>query len=106
MARRLSTLDVNLVVGVGGSFDVTAGMTRRAPRAMQRIGLEWLWRLLQEPRRLFKRYLVGNSTPTSSPWCSGKCGTSTGRAANPQTASDEAIRGCHRAREHVALAVR
>jgi N-acetylglucosaminyldiphosphoundecaprenol N-acetyl-beta-D-mannosaminyltransferase len=61
VARRLSTLGVNLVVGVGGSFDVIAGKTRRAPRAMQRIGLEWLWRLLQEPRRLFKRYLVGNS---------------------------------------------
>ena len=55
-----SILNVNLVVGVGGSFDVIAGKTRRAPRMMQRMGIEWLWRLLQEPRRMFKRYLVGN----------------------------------------------
>jgi N-acetylglucosaminyldiphosphoundecaprenol N-acetyl-beta-D-mannosaminyltransferase len=50
-----------LVVGVGGSFDVVAGVTRRAPVWAQRMGLEWLFRLLQEPRRMFMRYLVGNS---------------------------------------------
>jgi N-acetylglucosaminyldiphosphoundecaprenol N-acetyl-beta-D-mannosaminyltransferase len=60
VARWLSNLDVNLVVGVGGSFDVIAGKTRRAPRLIQRMGMEWFWRLAQEPRRMFKRYLVGN----------------------------------------------
>ena len=60
VAGWLSSLNVNLVVGVGGSFDVIAGKTRRAPLLMQRIGMEWFWRLLQEPRRMFKRYLVGN----------------------------------------------
>ncbi|MBT2596623.1 WecB/TagA/CpsF family glycosyltransferase [Arthrobacter sp. ISL-72] len=60
LARYLSDLGVNLAVGVGGSFDVVAGLTRRAPVAMQRAGLEWLFRLMQEPRRMFKRYLVGN----------------------------------------------
>jgi N-acetylglucosaminyldiphosphoundecaprenol N-acetyl-beta-D-mannosaminyltransferase len=47
-------------MGVGGAFDVWAGRTRRAPRWMQRGGLEWLYRLLQEPRRMWRRYLLGN----------------------------------------------
>lgn len=47
--------------GVGGSFDVLAGITRRAPLLMQRLGLEWLFRLLQEPRRLVRRYAVTNT---------------------------------------------
>ncbi|MDN5632311.1 WecB/TagA/CpsF family glycosyltransferase, partial [Kocuria sp.] len=50
-----------ICVGVGGSFDVVAGRTSRAPRWMQRSGMEWFWRLVQEPRRMFKRYLVGNT---------------------------------------------
>jgi N-acetylglucosaminyldiphosphoundecaprenol N-acetyl-beta-D-mannosaminyltransferase len=47
-------------MGVGGAIDVVAGFTRRAPAWIQRIGLEWAFRLAQEPRRLFKRYLVTN----------------------------------------------
>jgi N-acetylglucosaminyldiphosphoundecaprenol N-acetyl-beta-D-mannosaminyltransferase len=54
-------LGVPLVMGVGGAIDVVAGVTRRAPRAMQRLGLEWLFRLTQEPRRLMARYLVTNA---------------------------------------------
>lgn len=50
-----------MCVGVGGSFDIVAGLTSRAPHWMQRAGLEWFWRFAQEPRRMFKRYLVGNS---------------------------------------------
>ncbi len=49
-----------VVHGVGGSFDVLAGVTKRAPIWWQRIGLEWLYRLLQEPRRLGPRYLKTN----------------------------------------------
>jgi N-acetylglucosaminyldiphosphoundecaprenol N-acetyl-beta-D-mannosaminyltransferase len=49
------------VMGVGGTFDVVAGKVRRAPRWAQRIGCEWLYRLMQEPRRMWKRYLTGNS---------------------------------------------
>ena len=49
-----------VVHGVGGSFDVLAGVTRRAPIGWQRVGLEWLYRLLQEPRRLGPRYLKTN----------------------------------------------
>jgi exopolysaccharide biosynthesis WecB/TagA/CpsF family protein len=59
--RHRQRLDVPVIVGVGGSFDVLAGFVRRAPRWMQSLGLEWFWRLLMEPRRLWKRYLVSNS---------------------------------------------
>ncbi len=51
----------NFIMGVGGSFDVIAGKTKRAPVWMQNIGLEWFYRFLQEPKRMWKRYLVGNS---------------------------------------------
>ena len=54
-------LGVNFVMGVGGTFDVVAGKVKRAPRWMQRAGLEWLYRVIQEPRRMWKRYLVTNS---------------------------------------------
>lgn len=53
-------LGVGFVMGVGGSFDVVAGHTRRAPPWMQRAGLEWTWRLAQEPRRMWRRYLLTN----------------------------------------------
>lgn len=59
--RHRGALGVPVVLGVGGSFDVLAGFIRRAPRFMQRAGLEWLWRLAMEPRRLFRRYLVTNT---------------------------------------------
>lgn len=52
---------VNFIMGVGGSFDVYAGVVKRAPKWMQSIGLEWFFRLLQEPKRMWKRYLVGNT---------------------------------------------
>jgi N-acetylglucosaminyldiphosphoundecaprenol N-acetyl-beta-D-mannosaminyltransferase len=55
------TLDVPVILGVGGSFDVVAGMVPRSPLWLQRIGMEWFWRLLCEPRRLWKRYLFTNS---------------------------------------------
>jgi N-acetylglucosaminyldiphosphoundecaprenol N-acetyl-beta-D-mannosaminyltransferase len=55
-----ATTRARVVHGVGGSFDVLAGVTRRAPVRWQRIGLEWLYRLLQEPRRLGLRYLKTN----------------------------------------------
>ena len=54
-------MQVPVCHGVGGSFDVVAGKVRRAPVAWQRLGLEWLYRVRQEPRRLWKRYLVTNT---------------------------------------------
>ena len=56
--EKLSSL--NFIMGVGGSFDVIAGKTKRAPVWMQKNGLEWLFRLIQEPKRMWKRYLFGN----------------------------------------------
>ena len=47
-------------MGVGGSFDVISGNISRAPKWVQKINMEWMYRLLQEPKRLFKRYFVGN----------------------------------------------
>jgi N-acetylglucosaminyldiphosphoundecaprenol N-acetyl-beta-D-mannosaminyltransferase len=58
--RHLQSLNVPVCQGVGGSFDVLAGLTARAPLWMQHYGLEWFYRLLQEPRRLWRRYLETN----------------------------------------------
>ena len=52
---------VNFVMGVGGSFDVVSGKVKRAPIWMQNCGLEWFYRFAQEPKRMWKRYLIGNS---------------------------------------------
>lgn len=52
---------VSFTMGVGGSFDVVAGVVKRAPLWMQKVGLEWFYRFLQEPGRMWKRYLVTNS---------------------------------------------
>lgn len=54
-------LGVSFALGVGGSLDVVAGIRKRAPRPIQVLGLEWIFRLVQEPRKLWKRYLVTNS---------------------------------------------
>ena len=52
---------INFIMGVGGSFDVISGDIKRAPVFMQKIGLEWFYRFFQEPRRMWKRYLIGNT---------------------------------------------
>lgn len=54
-------LNVPFLMGVGGSIDVKAGFVKRAPLWMQTYGLEWLYRVIQEPKRMFKRYLNTNS---------------------------------------------
>ncbi|AOI84507.1 WecB/TagA/CpsF family glycosyltransferase [Burkholderia cepacia] len=59
--RWKSQLGVDFVMGVGGTFDVVAGKVRRAPLWMQRSGLEWAFRVIQEPGRMWKRYLSTNS---------------------------------------------
>ena len=60
MAQNAGALNA-LALGVGGGFDVLAGNVKRAPRWMQRLCLEWLFRLMQEPKRLFRRYLLTNT---------------------------------------------
>jgi N-acetylglucosaminyldiphosphoundecaprenol N-acetyl-beta-D-mannosaminyltransferase len=59
--RHRQLLGARVLLGVGGSFDVLAGAVRRAPPWLQRLGMEWSWRLMMEPRKMWKRYLVGNS---------------------------------------------
>jgi len=60
MATHLDRFDVTLMFGVGAAFDFLAGRVPQAPRWMQRAGLEWLFRLCCEPRRLWRRYLRNN----------------------------------------------
>lgn len=54
-------INTPFTMGVGGSFDVVSGMTKRAPKWMQSSGLEWLYRVMQEPGRMWKRYLITNT---------------------------------------------
>lgn len=61
LAEHAADLGVPFSMGVGGSIDVVAGLTRRAPGFMQRLGLEWFYRFVQEPLRLGPRYLRTNA---------------------------------------------
>lgn len=61
MARHRDALGVPLMMGIGATLDFVSGRVRRAPVWMQNAGLEWVWRLAQEPRRLWRRYLVEDS---------------------------------------------
>lgn len=59
--QHIRPIGIPVAIGVGGSFEMLAGIRRRAPSWIQAVGMEWAFRLAQEPRRLAKRYLVGNS---------------------------------------------
>lgn len=61
LASHRDVLGVPFIMGVGGSFDILAGAVRRAPVRMQRLGLEWLYRICQEPRRMWWRYARTNT---------------------------------------------
>jgi N-acetylglucosaminyldiphosphoundecaprenol N-acetyl-beta-D-mannosaminyltransferase len=61
MAQAWEHLRPSVLLGVGAAFDFQAGSVRRAPHQFSKMGLEWMYRLVQEPRRLWKRYLVTNS---------------------------------------------
>ena len=60
IAANAHRINAPVLAGVGGLFDFFAGSVRRAPHAFRVIGCEWVWRLMQEPRRMARRYLVGN----------------------------------------------
>ncbi len=60
MYEYLPLLKTNLLIGVGAAFDFHTGKIKSAPRWMQKLALEWAYRLIQEPRRLWKRYLINN----------------------------------------------
>jgi len=59
--KYMNTMEVPFTMGVGGSFDVIAGKVKRAPDWAQKLNSEWIFRLVQEPRRMWKRYLITNS---------------------------------------------
>lgn len=58
LGRYQAQMKIPFAMGVGGTFDVAAGKVKRAPLWMQRVGLEWFYRFLQEPRRMFRRYFI------------------------------------------------
>jgi len=59
--KYIDQIDTKVIICIGGVFDVVAGKTKRAPMWMQKCGLEWFFRVCQEPRRLWKRYLISNT---------------------------------------------
>ena len=59
MGRNAARLAVSVMIGVGGTFNFIAGRVKRAPKWMQRSGLEWIHRIAQEPGRLWRRYAYG-----------------------------------------------
>ncbi|HEY5141223.1 MAG TPA: WecB/TagA/CpsF family glycosyltransferase, partial [Methylococcales bacterium] len=60
LARHREQLQPTVCLGIGGLFDYYSGRIPRAPVWLREIGLEWTWRLIQEPGRMWKRYLIGN----------------------------------------------
>lgn len=58
LAENMKTINATINVGVGAALDFYSGIKKRAPVFLQKIGLEWFWRLINEPRRLFRRYIV------------------------------------------------
>jgi N-acetylglucosaminyldiphosphoundecaprenol N-acetyl-beta-D-mannosaminyltransferase len=60
MYEHARNLGVPVAMGVGGSFEMVSGAVARAPRWLQQLGIEWIYRLVREPGRLWKRYLIGN----------------------------------------------
>jgi N-acetylglucosaminyldiphosphoundecaprenol N-acetyl-beta-D-mannosaminyltransferase len=77
-----AAMRVPFAMGVGGSFDVAAGKLRRAPRWMQQAGLEWFFRFLQEPRRMFRRYFIEDMAFAALMWHEWRAA----RRAPPQAA--------------------
>lgn len=59
--NNLHKLKVPVSIGIGASFDFEAGNFKRAPHLLQRLGLEWFWRFIHEPRRLFRRYFINDT---------------------------------------------
>jgi N-acetylglucosaminyldiphosphoundecaprenol N-acetyl-beta-D-mannosaminyltransferase len=68
LKRHRARLTPSFVMGVGGSFDVYGGKVKRAPKLVQALGMEWLFRVLQEPRRLWRRYYETNTAYAGLLW--------------------------------------
>jgi len=61
MHENCPSLPIGAAIAVGAALDTQAGLRKRAPRWTHRLGVEWLYRFLREPRRLWRRYLIGNT---------------------------------------------
>lgn len=59
--KNIDTLNINIAIGIGAALDFIAGSLKRAPLIFQKNGMEWFWRFLQEPKRLFNRYFIRDS---------------------------------------------
>jgi len=60
MDQHRDSLQVSVCIGVGGCFDFYSGRIPRAPLWVRQLAMEWVWRLAQEPKRMWRRYIVGN----------------------------------------------
>jgi N-acetylglucosaminyldiphosphoundecaprenol N-acetyl-beta-D-mannosaminyltransferase len=80
MQEHGSATGVPVSIGIGAGLDFVAGVTRRAPRIVQRVGFEWFWRMCQDPKRLGKRYLVDDRAFFYLVWREWRSGTA-GRLA-------------------------
>lgn len=60
ISENLASIDASVLLGVGGLFDFYSGNINRAPKWMREVGMEWFYRLLKEPKRMWKRYIIGN----------------------------------------------
>jgi N-acetylglucosaminyldiphosphoundecaprenol N-acetyl-beta-D-mannosaminyltransferase len=103
MSRMRDRLDAPVLIGVGAAFDFLSGRVRQAPRWMQRSGLEWLYRLGQEPRRLWRRYLRNNPRFVYLVACE-RLGVLRVDAGEAPPASAAAVRGPSVATESTAAA--
>ncbi|RLQ89593.1 WecB/TagA/CpsF family glycosyltransferase [Notoacmeibacter ruber] len=94
IARNRHRLNASLVMGVGAQFDFWSGRVKRAPLLLRKARLEWAWRLALEPRRLAKRYLIGNATFVARAFGEGAKRRALGRSPNWQSrAIDVAVAG-------------
>ena len=59
--RHIESLEINVALGIGASFDFEAGTIKRAPKAMRQLHMEWFWRFANEPTRLFRRYFIDST---------------------------------------------
>jgi N-acetylglucosaminyldiphosphoundecaprenol N-acetyl-beta-D-mannosaminyltransferase len=74
IANNLSRIRPAVKIGVGGLFDFYSERISRAPQWMREIGMEWLWRLIMQPRRMWRRYVVGNPLFLFRVWLESRCG--------------------------------
>jgi exopolysaccharide biosynthesis WecB/TagA/CpsF family protein len=91
LAKNRDRLNVRILMGVGGLFDFYSGRIERAPVWVREIGLEWVWRLLQEPGRMWRRYVIGNPLFLYRVWRQKKRNGSVGRLMQVTPAEEATV---------------